>query len=199
MVSIFQTVAGDDGRPDFIFGTGPIVGEVVSHAGMLLNDQGQIYAVIDGVPVSHIGGIPFDEHGRMCVSSNWMAQDVGPGAASYAANGNLVVSSIEDLIYMGVAMDSEFSGGVTLENSDAVFVVSVSNDTVEIGETAVFNVTLSGITVMPQQFAFSLDNITTNPSDLGTPTFSPGVTEAGGVLTVLAGLGGFTISVPTIP
>ncbi|MDH7444899.1 SdrD B-like domain-containing protein, partial [Aquimarina sp. 2201CG14-23] len=76
---------------------------------------------------------------------------------------------------------------------------SVSSPTVTEGTDLVHTVTLSGATVNPTTYPFTLaDGTATAGSDYtNSPTFSNGVTLSGGILTVPTGVTSFTVTYPT--
>ncbi|WP_175485447.1 OmpA family protein [Pseudoxanthomonas sp. GM95] len=92
------------------------------------------------------------------------------------------------------------TGTGTINDPTAPTVQSVSNATATEGSALVHTVTLSGATSNPTTYPFTLaDGTATAPADYtNSPTFSDGVTLAGGVLTVPAGVTTFTVSYPTM-
>ena len=96
-------------------------------------------------------------------------------------------------------------GGVTatgaiIDNEGAPVVSSVTSDAQTEGTSLVHTVTLSGASASATTYAFSLSGVdATAGSDFtNAPVFSNGVTLAGGVLTVPAGVTSFTVTVPTL-
>ena len=91
-------------------------------------------------------------------------------------------------------------GGVnavgTINDPAAPTVSTVSSVSATEGANLVHTVTLSGATSNPTTYAFSLaGNTATAGSDFtNAPTFNNGVTLAGAVLTVPAGVTTFTVS-----
>jgi len=76
-------------------------------------------------------------------------------------------------------------------------VTSVSNPTATEGSSLVYTVALSSATANVTTFPFTLGGGSASVSDYGAPTFSSGVTLAGGTLTVPAGVSSFTITLST--
>ncbi len=73
------------------------------------------------------------------------------------------------------------------------------DDAVVEGSNLVYNVTLSNASSVATTFAFSLGGGTAGASDFtNAPVFSNGVTLAGGLITVPAGVTSFSVTVPTI-
>ncbi len=73
-----------------------------------------------------------------------------------------------------------------------------AGDTVPEGTPAVFTVSLSGVSTLPQTYPFSLGGGTAGAGDFGAPTFSAGVVlNADGTITVPPGVANFSVSVPT--
>ncbi len=106
MVSQLQTVSRGDGIPAFNIGVGP-VGVHTMQAGMLLDGAGAIFAVENGSPVAHQGGIGFDLNGRMSITTINAVDFRGAGATPFDTVGNLCVGGATNLIYMGVALASD--------------------------------------------------------------------------------------------
>ena len=96
-------------------------------------------------------------------------------------------------------------GGVTgngaiIDNEGAPSVASVTSDTQTEGTSLVHTVTLSGASASDTTYSFSLAGVsaTAGTDFTNAPVFSDGVTLAGGVITVPAGVTSFTVSVPTL-
>ncbi|WP_345533971.1 Calx-beta domain-containing protein, partial [Viridibacterium curvum] len=94
-------------------------------------------------------------------------------------------------------------GGVaatgTINDDDAAPTVqSVSSPSVNEGNNLVYNVALTNASSSSITFPFTLGGGTAAAGDFGSPTFSNGVTLAGGVLTIPAGVTSFTVTVPTV-
>jgi VCBS repeat-containing protein len=87
--------------------------------------------------------------------------------------------------------------GTIIDNDDAPTISSVSSPTITEGSDLVYAVTLSNASVTATTFAYTLGGGTAAAADYGTPTFSNGVTLSAGVLTVPAGVTGFSITLPT--
>ncbi|MDB5899650.1 MAG: type 1 secretion target domain protein, partial [Ramlibacter sp.] len=85
--------------------------------------------------------------------------------------------------------------GTITDNDLAPTIASVSSPTTTEGTALVYNVALSNASTSATTFAYSLGGGTASPSDYGAASFSNGVTLAGGVLTVPAGVTGFTVTV----
>ena len=67
------------------------------------------------------------------------------------------------------------------------------------GAALIYTVTLSAVTTSPARYDFNLGGGSAGASDIGAPVFSNGVTlAADGRLTVPAGVGSFTVTVPTV-
>jgi large repetitive protein len=113
------------------------------------------------------------------------------------------VPSSQDTIDEGVSESYNLSvGGVattgTLTDDDAApTVATVSSPTVTEGSSLVYTVALSNASGSATTFAYTLGGGSAVASDFGAPTFSNGVTLAGGILTVPAGVTSFTVTVPT--
>jgi uncharacterized repeat protein (TIGR01451 family) len=80
-------------------------------------------------------------------------------------------------------------------------VISVTDAIAPEGSNLVHTATLSGPTVFPSTYPFSLTGVTATPGDdftANTPTFSNGVTLSGGFIVVPAGVSSFTITYPAL-
>ncbi|MFZ9311721.1 MAG: SdrD B-like domain-containing protein, partial [Arenimonas sp.] len=80
-------------------------------------------------------------------------------------------------------------------------VISVTDAIAPEGSNLVHTATLSGPTVFPSTYPFSLTGVTATPGDdftAITPTFSNGVTLSGGFIVVPAGVSSFTITYPAL-
>ncbi|PTV97670.1 putative repeat protein (TIGR01451 family) [Rhodobacter aestuarii] len=108
-------------------------------------------------------------------------------AASYTSGGSVSTSANADGAAIAGQLDSFFA-----------FVVSVSDASATEGGNIVHTVTLSGATTAVEQIVFSRSHVGTSDADLGTPTFSNGVTLSNGVLSVPTGVSSFTITYPTV-
>ena len=74
----------------------------------------------------------------------------------------------------------------------------VADDSVTEGGTLAYTVTLSAPTTAPVTYPFALGGGTAGAGDLGTPTFTNGVTlNPDGTITVPAGVSSFEVQVPT--
>ena len=129
------------------------------------------------------------------------------------SNGNLIVPAgvtsftitiptVDDVIAEPSETVNLSVGGVnavgTIQDNDAVSIVSVSNDSKVEGTDLVHTVTLSNVSSTVSSFAFSLAGDTASATDFGAPVFSNGVTLSNGNLLVPAGVSSFTITVPTV-
>ncbi len=88
----------------------------------------------------------------------------------------------------------------TITDNDIIVVSAITPDTKTEGTPSndlVHTVTMSGISVNPETYTFTLVDNTTSPADHGTPTFSNGVTydNVTGKITVPAGVATFTVTV----
>ncbi|SOC04720.1 uncharacterized repeat protein (TIGR01451 family) [Rhodobacter sp. JA431] len=108
-------------------------------------------------------------------------------AGSYTTGGSVSTSANADGTDIAGQLDSFFA-----------FVVSVSDASATEGGNIVHTVTLSGATTAVEQIVFSRSHVGTSDADLGTPTFSNGVTLSNGVLSVPTGVSSFTITYPTV-
>jgi T1SS-143 domain-containing protein len=89
--------------------------------------------------------------------------------------------------------------GTIVDDDAAPAVASVSSPTTAEGTDLVYTVTLTNGSASAVSFPFSLGGGSASASDYGAPTFSNGVTLAGGVLTVPPGVTSFTVTLPTTP
>ena len=97
------------------------------------------------------------------------------------------------------ALIADGAGVGTITDNDAVpTIASVTSPTVTEGTDLSYTVTLSNGSSTATTFAFSLGGGSATGGDYGTPSFSNGVTLSGSVLTVPAGVTGFTITLPTV-
>jgi VCBS repeat-containing protein len=87
--------------------------------------------------------------------------------------------------------------GTITDNDSAPTISSVSSPTVVEGTDLTYAVTLSNASSTATTFAYTLGGGSAAAADYGTPTFSNGVTLAAGILTVPAGVTGFSITLPT--
>ena len=87
--------------------------------------------------------------------------------------------------------------GTITDNDSAPTITAVSSPTVTEGASLVYTVNLSNASTTATTFAYSLGGGTAGTTDYGTVSFSNGVTLAGGVLTVPAGVTNFTVTLPT--
>ena len=87
--------------------------------------------------------------------------------------------------------------GTISDDDNAPTISSVSSPTVTEGSDLVYAVALSNASSTATTFAYTLGGGSAAAADYGTPTFSNGVTLAGGVLTVPAGVTAFSITLPT--
>ncbi|MES1265416.1 MAG: Calx-beta domain-containing protein, partial [Variovorax sp.] len=118
----------------------------------------------------------------------------------------VTVASIQDTIDEGASETYNLSvGGVAAvgtitDDDNAPVVQTVTADAQVEGTSLVHTVTLSGTSTVATTFAYTLGGGTaTSGTDYSaTPTFSNGVTLAAGVLTVPAGVGSFTVTIPTV-
>ncbi|MBE7416662.1 MAG: tandem-95 repeat protein [Ideonella sp.] len=88
--------------------------------------------------------------------------------------------------------------GTIVDNDAAPTVTSISSPTVAEGSDLVYAVALSNPSSTATTFPFTLGGGNAVAADYGSATFSNGVTLAGGVLTVPAGVTGFTVTLPTV-
>ena len=134
--------------------------------------------------------------------------DAGTGLITIPAgitNFNVTLLTINDIIDEPAETVLVTIGGVTgtgtiTDNDPTPSINSVTVDTKNEGVDLVHTVTLSNPSSVATTFAFTLGGGTaTAGTDYNvTPTFSNGVTLAGGNLTVPAGVTSFTMTVPTI-
>ena len=75
-------------------------------------------------------------------------------------------------------------------------VSTVSNATIVEGGNLVHTVTMSTASDATRTFAFTLTDGTATSGDYGAATFSNGVTLSAGLITVPAGVTGFTVTIP---
>ncbi|WP_395688382.1 Calx-beta domain-containing protein, partial [Caenimonas koreensis] len=118
----------------------------------------------------------------------------------------ITVPTLQDTIDEGASEDySIVVGGVAatgtiLDDDSAPTVASVTSDAQAEGTSLVHTVTLSNASSADVTFTYTLGggSATGGGTDYTTPpTFSDGVTLAGGILTVPAGVTTFTLTVPT--
>ncbi|WP_202967515.1 hypothetical protein, partial [Caenimonas sp. SL110] len=92
-------------------------------------------------------------------------------------------------------------GGVsavgTIVEDDVSRIAAITSDQVVEGGTLVHTVTLTNASTSAGTYAFTLGGNTAQANDFGAPVFSNGVTLAGGVVVVPAGVTSFTVSYPT--
>ena len=90
---------------------------------------------------------------------------------------------------------------VIVDNDNAPTVSLITPPTASEGSDLVFGVTLSNASAFSTTLPFSLGGGTASGNDMGTPTFTNGVTynPATGTLTVPAGVTSFSVTVPTTP
>ncbi len=87
----------------------------------------------------------------------------------------------------------------TITNVAPPTVSTVSSQSANEGTNMVFTVTLTGVTTVSTPFSYALSGTASAPSDYSaTPSFSTGVTESGGTLTVPSGVSSFTITYTTV-
>jgi hypothetical protein len=89
------------------------------------------------------------------------------------------------------------TGVATIADNDTPPVSSITSPTITEGGNLVYTVSLASPTSGITTYAYGLGGGTASATDYGTPTFSNGVTLAGGVLTVPAGVSSFTVRLPT--
>ena len=88
--------------------------------------------------------------------------------------------------------------GTIVDNDSAPTVTSISSPSVTEGGDLVYSVTLSGVSATDTSFVYSLGGGSAVAADIGTPSFSDGVTLVGGNLLIPAGVTSFTVTVPTV-
>ena len=100
----------------------------------------------------------------------------------------------------GYAVGTPGSATGTITDDDATPTLTVGNATAAEGSNLVHTVTLSNASSSATTYPFVLaDGTAVAPGDYtNTPTFSNGVTLAGGVLTVPAGVTTFTVTYPSV-
>jgi hypothetical protein len=115
------------------------------------------------------------------------------------------VPSTLDTIDEGASETYDLSvGGITAlgtitDDDNAPTISSVSSPTVAEGTNLVYAVSLSNASSSATTFAYTLGGGSAAAADVGTPTFSNGVTLSAGILTVPAGVTAFSITLPTTP
>ncbi|MDO9466089.1 MAG: Calx-beta domain-containing protein [Thiobacillus sp.] len=87
--------------------------------------------------------------------------------------------------------------GTIVDNDPVPTINTITTPTEVEGTNLVYTVTLSNGSSTATTFPYALGGGTASPSDYGTPTFSNGVTLAGGILTVPPGITSFTVTLPT--
>ena len=123
------------------------------------------------------------------VNSTWI--DI-----TFAVSNDILTEGSETII---ITADGAVSGTGTITDTPPPTIASVSNQTVTEGNNSVFTVTRSGSFTLPVDYSYALSGTASAPSDYSaTPTFSNGVTESGGTLTVPAGITSFTATYTTV-
>jgi Domain of unknown function DUF11 len=138
----------------------------------------------------------------------FIAASGGTQSVVGGANGSTNSPALDEFIHNGATVGAagNTTGGPALSalpvcTLSGPAVASVSNATAFEGNNLVHTVTLSAATTLPATYPFLLvGNTATAGTDFTAtaPVFSNGVTLAGGVLTVPAGVTTFTITYPTL-
>ncbi|HRD69289.1 MAG TPA: Calx-beta domain-containing protein, partial [Legionella sp.] len=138
-------------------------------------------------------------------STSLMITSVTSGAGGTAVlNPNGTVTFTPNADFKGTADFTYTVGdGVSTSNSAAVTVnvvgiAAISNPVAIEGNNLLYSVDLSTASPSTTTFNFNLGGGTASGGDYGSPAFSNGVTLAGGVLTIPAGVTNFTITLPTV-
>ncbi|MCX9157098.1 retention module-containing protein, partial [Niveibacterium sp. 24ML] len=87
--------------------------------------------------------------------------------------------------------------GTITDNDAAPSIASISSPTATEGSDLVYTIALTNGSSVATTYPFALGGGSAAATDYGTPTFSNGVTLAGGVLSVPAGVTSFTMTLPT--
>ena len=97
---------------------------------------------------------------------------------------------------LGTLKDDGTGDGGT--DNDTPTIRTISSPTAAEGSPLVYSVTLSNASTTPTSFPYTLGGGSANSNDYTPPSFSDGVTLLNGVLTVPAGVSGFTVTLPTV-
>lgn len=123
-------------------------------------------------------------------------------AQSFGTQNFLVVIGTPDAYYIGggAAISANATGTDIAKELDTFFasVESVSDEVGPEGTDLVHTVVLSGTSDGSELLSLLRGNTSTSDADVGTLTFSDGVTFNSGSLQLPAGISSFTITVPTI-
>jgi hypothetical protein len=111
------------------------------------------------------------------------------------AIGTVTGGNFENLVVS--AANNSVTTSIT-DNDAAPTITAVSSPTATEGANLIYAVSLSNASTVATTYAFTLGGGTADAADYGTPSFSNGVTLAGGVLTVPAGVTSFSITLPTV-
>ncbi len=105
--------------------------------------------------------------------------------------------SVGGVVALGTIVDDDLAPPPTITGIEPG-APGAAGDAVPEGTPAVFTVSLSGASNLPQTYPFNLGGGTAGAADFGTPLFSNGVVlNADGTITVPAGVASFTVTVPT--
>ncbi|MBZ4021743.1 hypothetical protein CKO11_04620, partial [Rhodobacter sp. TJ_12] len=131
-----------------------------------------------------------------------------PGTALYNSYGPYVLVVIGDAAtydaayqsFGTVATSANADGAAIAGQLDSYFahIATVSSPTVIEGNDLVHTVTLSGAALGTEVINFTRSHTTTSDADLGSPSFSNGVTLSNGLLSVPSGVTSFTVTYPSI-
>ena len=134
--------------------------------------------------------------------------NVPSGVSSFTVS----IPTANDAFYEGnetytITVGNQTALGTITDEADKPTIISVepgapgvAGDEVPEGTPLVYNVTLSAAANVPATYQFTLGGGTASANDIGTPTFSNGVTynATTGLITVPAGITSFTVTVPTV-
>jgi hypothetical protein len=123
-----------------------------------------------------------------------------PGVTSFT----VTVPTLTDSVFEGPINETvpltiggvSATGGI-IDTTAAPRISTISSPTANEGSDLVYDITLSNASSSTTSLAYSLGGGSANPTDLGTPTFSNGVTLVGGNLIVPAGVTRFSLTLPT--
>jgi len=138
-------------------------------------------------------GVTFDPAtGRVTVPAG-----VSSFTVTVPTNDDAVIEQSETVL---LSVGGQSAVGTILDNDAVTGVSSITPANAIEGEGLFFSVTLTGTTTAPTTFDFVLQDGTTLSNDYGTVSFTNGVTydAASGKVTVPAGVGGFTVILPTV-
>ena len=144
------------------------------------------------------------DHGALAYSNGVTAAGGRLSIPAGVTGFTVTLPTIDDVAVEGAEPVTLTVGGVgataTLLDNDVlqtVADVTVAPATLaEDGGSVVYTVVLSAISPNPASYTYSLTGTASGAADHGALSFSDGVTAAGGRLSIPAGVGSFTVTVP---